>query len=322
MFTLFWTGDAHAPLLRIPTSSHAHGDTLFPSTSTVGIGTFLRRSHSGAYAYLARAIRHCEAVVGFEPMNEPHRGYINLFSFDTWDPYVDLLFGHVPSPLQSMALGDGRSMKVPFYDRSFPEPTSLKRYDLIRPPASGCWRDGCIWRRHGVWEWDEVKKRAIVMRRGYFERLPGRGETRIDYFRDCWWPFLREFGEAIQEVRKDWWLVAGAIPNEVRWSRSFPQRMRRRLDGMHRTRRCGRKRFSRRISCLRLTFMICICSSANTPATSASTCKACRGCACSLCWKERIVSAGCTGHVHPQRATSRSAGHQEQVRSSRPFSSL
>ncbi|KAE8225643.1 hypothetical protein CF319_g1640 [Tilletia indica] len=176
MATVFWAGDTFAYKIRVP-RSWAPGYSFAPDAEAnkegeeemVGLQTFLQDAYLKAFGELADAVGGLESVLGFEVMNEPHRGFVNLHSFDEWDYDTDLHIGYVPSFLQAVALGEGHAQLVPFYVKSFPFPTTLSHYTLIEPPAPSpssssnapLWRlDGptrgqCLWRMHNVWAWDE-----------------------------------------------------------------------------------------------------------------------------------------------------------------------
>jgi hypothetical protein len=46
-------------------------------------------------------------VIGFEVLNEPHGGYIELESLLKWNDRKELRLGDSPSALQSFLLGEG-----------------------------------------------------------------------------------------------------------------------------------------------------------------------------------------------------------------------
>jgi hypothetical protein len=222
MFTLFWAGDELAPLLQIPISHHASYQEAFPglhSEATVGISTFLQASFFAALNQLASHLESCTALIGFEPMNEPHRGYLELHSFYTWDEMVDLHYFHSPTALQSMALGAGLPQPIPVYRKSWPQPTALSYWQEAKPERP-VWKDGCIWRKQGVWDVNEKTREPIVLKSTYFERHPGTGKP-IDFYRDFWFPFVCQFAKKVtasnEYRRKHWFTFAGAIPNEVRF---------------------------------------------------------------------------------------------------------
>lgn len=152
-------------------------------------------------------------------MNEPHRGYLELHSMYTFDSNTDLHFGYHANALESFALSDGYSLPIPYYVASFPEPTRISHYVQVNQARERAWAAGipCIWREHGVWDWDEKLQRPLALRETYFNRDPRTGET-FEWYKDCWYPFLRKFQQRIvgdSSMRKDWMTFAAGIPNEV-----------------------------------------------------------------------------------------------------------
>ncbi|KAG9086683.1 hypothetical protein FRC06_002983, partial [Ceratobasidium sp. 370] len=108
--TLFWAGRTYAPKLRVPT----------PSGQEVNIQDFLQDCFLDAFAELVQAVGDLESVVGFEMMNEPHRGYISTPSLHEFDYTTDLHFHDTPNALQSFALGAGYAVHVPHYGMFLP----------------------------------------------------------------------------------------------------------------------------------------------------------------------------------------------------------
>lgn len=214
--------DAHepcrAPQLRIPTATHANAAAVFSSaSSTVGIGTFLQQSYFAAFKRLAQSLQHQKAVIGIEPMNEPHHGYLNLYSFTSWNPMTDLAWCLFPSAIEGMALGAGYPQDIGYYVRSFPHPTRLGHRKHISPTRP-VWQEGrdCIWRQHGVWEWNEQAKKPVVLRKTYFETNPRTGKP-VQFYEDCWFPFIQGFAQAVHSAgpnASSWLIFAGGVPNE------------------------------------------------------------------------------------------------------------
>lgn len=221
MATLFWAGDALAPKLSIK-----HGD------EQVGIQTFLQSCYMEAFGQLADRLAHMEAYLGFEPMNEPHRGLINLHDFHAFNYDTDLHIGHYPSLIQALALGSGYKQQVKFYVKSWPFPTRVSHMATLDPKGKTCWLPAsgasdqescparglgmCIWRAHGVWEWDESKNVPVVLQYDYFEKdhRQGREGERIEWYRDCFAPFLSRFAERVNRKRRSALTFVEPIPNE------------------------------------------------------------------------------------------------------------
>ena len=111
---------------------------------------------------------------------------------------------------------------MPYYVQSFPTPSKVKRYDVIEPPAPAWSVEsvGCIWRQHGVWEWNTKTQKPVVLRSSYFRTKPGSDQP-IDFYSDYLRPFVRDFAAAMHAIRPDWMVVAGSVPNEVRGAVAF-----------------------------------------------------------------------------------------------------
>ncbi|KAK8091462.1 glycoside hydrolase superfamily [Apiospora hydei] len=139
MATLFWAGDALAPKLtcrRSPIAAPGSSSSSNGEGEVVSVQTFLQEAFIEAFGRLADAVGHLEACIGFDPMNEPHRGLVNLHGFHKWDYNTDLHIGHCPSLAQSLALGSGYAQEVPFYVKSWPHPTRKNHDSLVDPKGA------------------------------------------------------------------------------------------------------------------------------------------------------------------------------------------
>lgn len=226
MATLFWAGDAFAPKLqchRAPISGRGGAET-------VSIQSYLQDSFIEAFGRLADQLSGLEACIGFESINEPHRGLINLHGFHGWNYETDLHIGHYPSLAQSLALGSGYAQDVNFYVKSWPWPTRVSHRSVVDPKGRSAWltndeaaplesRRGmgqCVWRAHGVWEWDPEKKVAVVKQDDYFDvdHRPGREGTPIEWYRDFYGPFLERFTARVSRKSARMMNFVEPIPNE------------------------------------------------------------------------------------------------------------
>ncbi|KAK7423563.1 hypothetical protein QQX98_001021 [Neonectria punicea] len=226
MATLFWAGDALAPQLTCRRSPiDGQGDP-----EDVSIQGYLQDAFVEAFGKLADAVGGLEACLGFEPLNEPHRGLVNLHDFHGWNYDTDLHIGHYPSFTQSLALGSGHAQEVDFYIKSWPFPTRVSHRSVLDPKGQSAWLsvDGsassehprgmgqCVWRAHGVWEWDEQRKAPVVLDPEYFEtdHRKGREGNRIEWYRDCYGPFLKKFSDRVSRSSSRSMSFIEPIPNE------------------------------------------------------------------------------------------------------------
>lgn len=226
MATLFWAGDALAPQVkcqRSPLKGQGRPED-------VSIQMFLQDACIEAFGRLADEVANLEACIGFEPINEPHRGLVNLHGFESWNYDTDLHIGYYPSFTQALALGSGYAQTVPYYVKSWPWPTRISHHASVDPKGRSAWLGDisaatvdkplglgrCIWRAHGVWDWDEKKKSPVVLRPDYFEfdhRL-GREGSKIEWYRDCYAPFLHRFADRVSRKSNRQLSFVEPIPNE------------------------------------------------------------------------------------------------------------
>lgn len=214
MFTLFFGGDTFAPNRKVKRSLHRLWQKDESSQELVTLQQFLQASMIEAFGQLADALSQFECVVGFEPMNEPHRGFINLYSPYKWNPMSDLFLYDCPSFLEAVALGDGHSQRIDVYTPTWPIPSFRFRTRRVKPQVRA-WQSSvkCIWREHGVWEWDAKKKKPIVLRPQHFNLDPVSGKP-YDFYRQSFYPFVHRFATRVQVNRPDWFIPVGPIPNE------------------------------------------------------------------------------------------------------------
>ncbi|KAK3819696.1 MAG: glycoside hydrolase superfamily [Benniella sp.] len=198
MFTLFWAGDMFAP------KKMYQGET---------IQQFLQNKYIACYQHLASRLGHLDAVVGYEVMNEPHPGYIGLKSLKRYDFNTNLFFGDFPSALESFALGDGMTLPIDVWVKSWPYPTRKERTRLINVEKESAWIDGeCLWKQHGVWSVHPKTKAPQVERNDYFTKDPTSGE-KVDFYK-FYLEFVNKYSRAIQSVVPSAFIFVGPIPNE------------------------------------------------------------------------------------------------------------
>ncbi|KAF8237581.1 glycoside hydrolase family 5 protein [Tricholoma matsutake] len=210
MSTLFWGGDTFAPKLLVKDRRGVD----------VPIQQFLQNSFLDMFEVLARAIGDLDGVLGFEMLNEPHPGYINVQSLHSFNYNTDLHLGPIPSAIQSFQLGAGHPTKVANWTRSMPMPTRHTSDVILNPEGLKAWRiDGptqgqCVWEMHNVWGWDKTKNEGVVLRETYFNKNPTTGK-KIDWYVDFYFPFLHKWADRVRAVSApDKIVFVEAIPNE------------------------------------------------------------------------------------------------------------
>ncbi|EPQ28323.1 uncharacterized protein PFL1_04150 [Pseudozyma flocculosa PF-1] len=229
MATLFWAGDAFAPDL-VCTRTALDGSGRH---EVVSIQTFLQDAYFEAFGRLSDALSGLEACIGFEAMNEPHRGLVNLHSFYKWNYDTDLHIGHYPTLAEALALGSGHAQKVHYYVKTWPMPTRISHRSLLDPQGRSAWLPAdvvsaqggvdrpkgmgrCVWKAHGVWEWNDTKQAAVILQHSYFDEdhRKGREGQRVEWYRDFYTPFLKRFHQRVNRKASSNLSFLEPIPNE------------------------------------------------------------------------------------------------------------
>ncbi|OQE90798.1 hypothetical protein PENNAL_c0011G09144 [Penicillium nalgiovense] len=184
MFTLFWAGRDFAPKAII---------------DGMNIQDYLQNHFINACAFLARRIHEAgdldgEVIIGWESMNEPHRGLIGVQDISVIPPEQQLQLGTSPTAFQAMLTGSGKACEQTTWafgnfgpyktGTNLVDPAGViawlpadhddNRYGWQRDPG---WKLGeCIWAQHGVWD----PSTDILLRKDYFSKRPQTGEP-LDY---------------------------------------------------------------------------------------------------------------------------------------------
>ncbi|KNZ71680.1 hypothetical protein J132_07592 [Termitomyces sp. J132] len=210
MATLFWAGRTFAPKLKV---KDKNGEL-------VSIQQFLQDSYLAMSELLAKTLGDLDGVLGFEMFNEPHRGYVELQSFHSWDYNTDLHLSYCPTAFESFQLGAGHPTAVGAWTRSFPMPTRRTSFVVLNPHGRSVWRlDGpsggkCIWELHNVWGWDKNRDEGVLLRENYFKSNPATGK-KVDWYTDFYFPFLKKWTERVRGASAPEKIIfTEAIPNE------------------------------------------------------------------------------------------------------------
>jgi len=211
MFTLFFAGEVFAPkALYSGPNAEFYGKN---------IGLVLRTSYIRAYARLMVELKHLPNVLGVDPMNEPHPGYIGLPSLLCFNETTDLHLGYMPNALGSMALAAGVPTSVPYFSRSWPHPSKITRTDVLNEDHVTAWLPGApdIWQDERVFAISpsgtaELGPKGV----SYFLNHPITG-ARVDFEADFYVPFVRSFHHAVVGAaaggKAGTWLFVEPVPN-------------------------------------------------------------------------------------------------------------
>jgi hypothetical protein len=208
MFSLFWAGKDFAPKAII------NGES---------IQDYLQNHFIAACGYVAQKIHGAgdledRVVIGWETMNEPHRGLIGVQDISVIPAKQQLQLGTSPTAFQAILTGSGRACEVPTFafggfgpyrtgsqlvnateetawlhtDTGYDD----SKYGWTRDPG---WKLGeCLWAQHGVWD----PSSNTLLKKDYFGKHPTTGRTLTyesftnTYFLDHY----RKYRDAVRTV--------------------------------------------------------------------------------------------------------------------------
>jgi len=175
-------------------------------------------------------LKDCSNVLGVDPMNEPHPGYIGLPSLHSFNETTDLHLGHMPNAIESMALAAGVPTSVGYYSRSWPLPSKVTRRDVLNRDHITAYLQGAsdIWQDERVFTVTSSGSVELGPKgSSYFFAHPVTG-IRVDFERDFYVPFLRSFHRAVLDAVKGGkmgtWLFVEPVPNDTvpEWHSAIP----------------------------------------------------------------------------------------------------
>jgi hypothetical protein len=206
MFTLFWAGKGFAPKAII---------------DGVNIQDYLQDHFIAACKYLAQKIHDAgdledQVVIGWESINEPHRGLIGVQDISVIPADQQLQLGTSPTAFQALLTGSGRICEEPTWafgsfgphqtgkalvnprgvSAWLPDSYDDSRYGWKRDPG---WKLGeCLWAQHGVWS----PSTNTVLRKDYFGKHPNTGDALSwEIFTNTYFlEHYRKYRDAIRSV--------------------------------------------------------------------------------------------------------------------------
>jgi hypothetical protein len=199
MFTLFFAGDHFAPRTRIEGES---------------VQSFLQRHYVDSLVQIAHRLTGIPNVLGFDTMNEPSPGFIGWTDLSITDGMVKL--GPMPSPYQSMLLGEGQPQEVDVWETGL---LGIRRAgrEVLNQAGLRAWRQGFrdVWRENGVWDFDDGGA-PHLLRPNHFAEVNGQD---ADFARDFYRPFANRTARELRRVAPGALIFIEIEPNQPppRW---------------------------------------------------------------------------------------------------------
>ena len=207
MFTLFFAGRDFAPNFLVGGQN---------------IQDFLQGHYIRAVQQVAVTLQDLPNVIGYEPMNEPSRGYIGEEDINRIPHAIEVKLGATPTILQSMALGAGIPTTVHVYKLGLTGFRKAGKH-LINAEGVSAWQqpEKDIWQEQGVWQiGQDGKPKALIA--DYFSKVNGR---KVDFYNKYYKPFINRYSECIRETSPNTLLLIERVPSDkgLTWSEDDPQ---------------------------------------------------------------------------------------------------
>jgi hypothetical protein len=192
MFTLFFAGNDFAPKTLI---------------DGIPVQEYLQSHYIKTLKKVADRLKNLDCVIGFDTLNEPQRGYVEVKDLSKF--YGEMDIGICPTPWQSMQLGSGFTLKIAHLERSI-FGVQRKKSILINPGQEKAWLPGkkCVWQENGVWGLGTDGKPQLL-KPDYFSEINNK---EVNFVQDYLAPFVKKVVFAIREANPKW---LGFIEGEV-----------------------------------------------------------------------------------------------------------
>lgn len=192
MFTLFFGGNDFAPNFKI---------------AGVPIQDYLQDHFINSILQLVKRLKNYDHVIGYDSLNEPSNGWIGYS--DLRENFGQLKLGEMPTPWQSILLGNGHPQEVEIW-KIWALGLRLSDWKMINQKQIRAWQKGveCIWKQHGVWTTDD-KDKPVLINPFYFSEVNG---TKIDFGQDYLKPFINKFTDSVQKIDPDAIIFIEGVP--------------------------------------------------------------------------------------------------------------
>ncbi|MBE0685415.1 MAG: cellulase family glycosylhydrolase [Anaerolineaceae bacterium] len=192
MFTLFFGGRDFAPNFHI---------------AGVQIQDYLQEHYINSILKIVEKLKKYDHVIGYDSLNEPSNGWIG--HPDLRENHGQLKLGEMPTPWQSILLGDGRQQEVEIWKVQMLG-LRLTDWKMINQKEVRAWQAGteCLWKQHGVWTTDD-KNNPVLINPYYFSEVNGE---KVDFSNNYLKPFINRFSTSVRKIDEDACIFIEGVP--------------------------------------------------------------------------------------------------------------
>ncbi|NHJ23723.1 MAG: glycosyl hydrolase family 5 [Candidatus Lokiarchaeota archaeon] len=173
-----------------------------PSSKIDGIPTqdYLQDHYLNAIKQVALRIKDNPYIIGFDTLNEPNQGWIELKVDGSNIEGFSEVLGYAFTPIDAMLTGSGYPRTVGYRE--------IKRFgiretrkDIINKNKVSCWLDGYedIWKKEGVWDLNEENE-PVILNNDHFTQINGKN---VIFHQDFLSPFINNYTKIIRSVIPD-----------------------------------------------------------------------------------------------------------------------
>jgi hypothetical protein len=196
---MHWQGNAYRFANGTMWTLFFGGKNFAPSCKIEGINAqdYLQTHFFNSFKKLAVVLKDDPYLLGFDTLNEPLQGWIELKVDGSNIPNFSDVLGYAFTPIDAMATGSGYSRTVGYRE--------IKRFGIretkkekINRKGISCWLEGYedVWRKCGIWGLDENGEPKILDNE-YFMHVE---EKPVNFHKDYLSPFIKRYSTAIREV--------------------------------------------------------------------------------------------------------------------------
>jgi len=192
MFTLFFGGRDFAPTFNI---------------AGIQIQDFLQDHYIKSVLKIVERLKPYNHVIGYDSLNEPSNGWIG--HPDIREHHSQLKLGEMPTPWQSMLLGDGREQEVEIW-KLWMLGLRLTNWKSLNQAGIRAWQKGtdCLWKQQGVWTTDD-KDNPVLINPYYFSEVNGE---KVDFSNQYLKPFINKFSTEVRKIDQDAVIFIEGVP--------------------------------------------------------------------------------------------------------------
>jgi hypothetical protein len=171
-----------------------------PSCKINGLNAqeYLQQHYFDAIKQVALRVKDNSFAIGFDTLNEPKQGWIEVKVDGSGKEEFSEVLGHDFKPIDAMALAASCPRQINYREIKGVW-VKITRRDLLNKEKVSCWFKDVddIWQKEGIWKLDDAGEQPIILKNDHFVYVDGK---KVDFYRDYLTPFILNFSKNIRTV--------------------------------------------------------------------------------------------------------------------------